>query len=85
MNCGLAARRVTWTARHAACKVNTASAAPGYRIADAATTAIPRYTRRPRKRTDIDVMRRRQRLQQKLKRVSYSARTALKQARGLRG
>ena len=39
MNCGLAARRVTWTARHAACKVNTASAAPGYRFADATTAS----------------------------------------------
>ena len=46
MNCGLAVRRVTWTARHAACKVNTASAAPGYRIADAATTASAHKTAR---------------------------------------
>ena len=53
--------------------------------ADASTTARDRYTRRPRKRTDIEVVRRRQRLQQKLNRVEKSSRTSLGQARGLRG
>ncbi len=45
--------------------------------ADSRTTANPRYTRRPRKRTDIEVVRRRHRLQQKLNRDSKSARTSL--------
>jgi len=53
--------------------------------ADSSTTAIPRYTRWPRNRTDRDVRRLRQRLQQKLKRISKSARTSGKHALGLRG
>jgi hypothetical protein len=53
--------------------------------ADTSTTANPRYTRRPRKRTDIAVHRLRQRLQQKLKRLSKSSRTSTRHARGLRG
>ena len=53
--------------------------------AEPSTTANPRYTRRPKKRTDIDVERLRHQPQQKLKRVSYSPRTAGGQPRGFRG
>jgi hypothetical protein len=53
--------------------------------AEANTTTRDRYTRRPRKRTDIEVVRRRHRLQQKLKRDSKAVRTSLGQARGFLG
>ena len=55
------------------------------RPADMSTTASPGYTRRPMKRTDTEVVRLRQRLQQKLKRDSKSGRTDGGQPRGLRG
>ena len=54
--------------------------------AEHSTTTKPRYTRRPRKRTDIEVVRRRQRLQQKLSRDENASRIArVGQPRGLRG
>lgn len=55
-------------------------------LAEHSTTTKPRYTRRPRKRTDIEVVRRRQRLQQKLSRDENASRIArVWQPRGLRG
>ncbi len=53
--------------------------------ADIKTMAMPRYARRPRKRTDMQVVRLRQALQQKLNRRSKSVRISAGQPRGLRG
>ena len=55
------------------------------RDADASTTASPRYTRRPRKRTDSEVERLRHTAQQKLKCDEQSPRMLGGQPRGLRG
>ncbi len=52
---------------------------------DNSTTANITYTRRPRKRTDIEVLRLRQSAQQKLCREEKSARNAGAHPRGLRG
>src|SRR3989338_3339895 len=87
-NCSAHQRRQRWRVR-----VGTSNVSPSCvtanvdraRPADINTTASPRYTRWPRKRTDIDVVRLRHWLQQKLKRDSKSARASSRQARGLRG
>ena len=52
---------------------------------DASTTASITYTRRPKKRTDIEVTRLRQMLQQKLIREQKSDQSTGANPRGLRG
>ena len=51
---------------------------------DASTMASITYTRRPKKRTDIKLLRLRQTLQQKLKREQKSARSFRSRPRTLR-
>lgn len=87
-NCSRHHARQRWSVRRAIpnCVLRRAAAAVGpARRADSRTTANARYTRRPRKRTDIDVERRRHIEQQKLSRDEKWQRTSEAQPRGLRG
>ena len=72
-NCSTHQFRQRWIVRAGTLNVSPSCATADVaaaRPADINTTANPKYTRRPRNRTDTDVVRFRQRLQQKLKRDS---------------
>ena len=87
-NCSRHQTRQRASVRRATPSVSPSRAAAGVGPAgraDTSTTASPRYARRPRNRTDIDVERRRQSAQQKLRRDKKSGRTSPGQPRGLRG
>jgi hypothetical protein len=76
------------TVRRDAPKAKPSCAAAGVgpaRSADTSTRASAPYTRRPRKRTEREVLRLRQRSQQKLNREECAARLWAGQPRGLRG
>jgi len=79
----IAIRVLNGVIHRSACASRSGIDSPSKRSSGLSTTA--RYTRRPEKRTDGDVVRASHRPHVKLNRREYSSRTALGQPRGLRG